>query len=296
MLIRSDCSWVNALCAAGLATVIVAAGVAKADVLYDRTDMTDDQTFNQVYTSSITLFNGGWDRQLADNFELDDTHTITIVTADMRDNLPADIPGEGFLVEFFPNETENCVGGDSPPCPGEVPFAAAFSPSFTATPLLDIGENWHRYTIDLTNADIALGPGIWWISIVAVDESGEVSSLERYNILVTNGLPKGVPVAGRAGGVDHGNGYQGGTSSDWHHAIFGPGDPTPSDAAIRIEGTLVPPPCPWNCGGDNDNAVGIIDFLELLGQWGGPGPCDLDGGGVGITDFLELLANWGPCP
>jgi hypothetical protein len=54
--------------------------------------------------------------------------------------------------------------------------------------------------------------------------------------------------------------------------------------------------CPWDCGGDNDNNVGIVDFLALLAQWGDPGPCDFDGDGeVGITDFLELLANWGPC-
>ncbi len=53
--------------------------------------------------------------------------------------------------------------------------------------------------------------------------------------------------------------------------------------------------CPWDCG-DDDGTVGIVDFLALLAQWGGPGTCDFDGGGVGITDFLELLANWGACP
>ena len=54
-------------------------------------------------------------------------------------------------------------------------------------------------------------------------------------------------------------------------------------------------PCPWDCG-DNDGNVGIVDFLALLAQWGGPGSCDFDGGGVGINDFLDLLAAWGPCP
>ncbi len=55
--------------------------------------------------------------------------------------------------------------------------------------------------------------------------------------------------------------------------------------------------CPWDCNvGGGDGTVGISDFLGLLAQWGGPGTCDIDGGGVGITDFLELLANWGPCP
>ena len=53
-------------------------------------------------------------------------------------------------------------------------------------------------------------------------------------------------------------------------------------------------PCPWNCG-DDDDQVGIVDLLALLGSWGGPGDCDFDGGGIGITDLLELPANWGPC-
>ncbi len=62
--------------------------------------------------------------------------------------------------------------------------------------------------------------------------------------------------------------------------------------AYEFQGTS---PCPWDCG-DNDGNVGIVDFLALLSQWGGSGPCDFDGGGVGINDFLELLAAWGTCP
>ena len=53
--------------------------------------------------------------------------------------------------------------------------------------------------------------------------------------------------------------------------------------------------CPWDCG-NGDGTVGIVDFLALLGDWGGPCACDFDGGGIGITDFLELLAHWGVCP
>ena len=57
------------------------------------------------------------------------------------------------------------------------------------------------------------------------------------------------------------------------------------------------PTCPWDCGGDNDNDVGIIDFLALLAQWAEVGTsCDFSGGGVSIVDFLALLANWGACP
>ena len=55
--------------------------------------------------------------------------------------------------------------------------------------------------------------------------------------------------------------------------------------------------CPWDCGGDHDGNVGIIDFLGLVSQWDQHGTtCDFDGGGVGVTDFLDLLGHWGPCP
>ncbi|MHC4413982.1 MAG: sialidase family protein [Planctomycetota bacterium] len=54
--------------------------------------------------------------------------------------------------------------------------------------------------------------------------------------------------------------------------------------------------CPWDCDGAGNGTVGIGDLLALLAQWGGPGPCDFDGGGVGIADLLALLANWGGCP
>ena len=55
------------------------------------------------------------------------------------------------------------------------------------------------------------------------------------------------------------------------------------------------PLCPWDCA-DGDGQVGILDFLALLADWGGPGACDFDGGGIGPTDFLDLLAHWGLCP
>ena len=55
--------------------------------------------------------------------------------------------------------------------------------------------------------------------------------------------------------------------------------------------------CRWDCGGDHDGNVGIVDFLALLAQWGQVGTsCDFDGGGVGIVAFLDLLAHWGACP
>ena len=55
------------------------------------------------------------------------------------------------------------------------------------------------------------------------------------------------------------------------------------------------PTCPWDCGGDDDGDVGVIDLLALLAQWDDPGSCDFDGGVVDVADLLKLLARWGPC-
>ncbi len=55
--------------------------------------------------------------------------------------------------------------------------------------------------------------------------------------------------------------------------------------------------CPWDCAGDADLQVNIVDLLALLEQWGNAGTaCDFDGAGVGVTDFQALLGAWGPCP
>ncbi|MHC4219760.1 MAG: integrin alpha, partial [Planctomycetota bacterium] len=65
---------------------------------------------------------------------------------------------------------------------------------------------------------------------------------------------------------------------------------------LFIDGTVVVD-CPWDLDGSGD--VGIVDFLDLLAQWGSNpgGPPDFDDDGmVGIIDFLELLGHWGPCP
>ena len=69
-----------------------------------------------------------------------------------------------------------------------------------------------------------------------------------------------------------------------------------TEGVLNVEAYINEDPCPWDCGDDNDDNVGIVDILALLGQWDGPGSCDFDGFGVGIVDFLDLLAHWGPCP
>jgi len=59
-------------------------------------------------------------------------------------------------------------------------------------------------------------------------------------------------------------------------------------------------PFPVQLGDINgDGIVGIVDFLDLLADWGSCietcclSDLDLDGD-VGIADFLTLLANWTP--
>jgi hypothetical protein len=81
------------------------------------------------------------------------------------------------------------------------------------------------------------------------------------------------------------------------------------DQAYCINLTMDPPdcglaplpacvaPCPWDCADDGpDGSVATADLLTLLGDWGGPGPCDFDGGGTTTADLLKLLGEWGDCP
>ncbi len=79
-----------------------------------------------------------------------------------------------------------------------------------------------------------------------------------------------------------------------------------------LDGTLidaddngVPDSCEPTCIADIDGTgdVGIVDFLDLLADWGPcpalPAPCENDfdrDGVVGILDFVFLLSKWGPCP
>jgi hypothetical protein len=66
-------------------------------------------------------------------------------------------------------------------------------------------------------------------------------------------------------------------------------------------GDGVPDDCECPGDGNEDGTVDIVDFLNLLADWGETdSPYDVapDGGDgfVGIEDFLFMLAVWGPCP
>ncbi len=272
-------------------SVVIGGSEGRADVLYDTTWMTDDQSYNSFSESHVSGFaeNGFLsDIQIASDFDLADTYEIMSVTSDYYNlaQFPDAVPAGGVLVEFFEDK-----GGS----PIETPAFQVISSDFTVTGFEDtvFGQSGRRIMVDVSSFEIVLEPGTWWVSIVAVDETKEGP---RYLNVRTIGLDIGSPIHGRDGGIDHGNGYHGiyGTD-DW--LTFEDIGSSDGEAAIKVEGTLVTPECPADL--DSDGTVGVSDLLSLLASWG---PCkgcpaDFDGNGaVGVSDLLVLLANWGPCP
>ena len=264
-------------------------GIVQGDVLYDTTRMSKEGTWDASYSTFIggaKFFGEDVDLQAADDFELDGTYGITSVTADYETNfgLP---PVDGVLVEFFED-----LGG----FPSEVPIAQVFSAEFVATQI-DIHPliPGLRLAVDLSNEDITLVPGTWWVSITPVDTAPLGG--ETYNQLASTTGPFGIDTHVRNGGSDHGNGLGGFYGvDDWTLAGL-LGGHEDADLAMKIEGTPVKPGCPWDL--DDNGVVGASDLLSLLVQWGTDpgGPPDFDGdGNVGASDLLTLLVNWGPCP
>jgi hypothetical protein len=88
------------------------------------------------------------------------------------------------------------------------------------------------------------------------------------------------------------------TRDDAVVGLFRPGTPSTLLGGTFTPGTPVET-CDEDCDGSNDYVVDILDFLEVLAQWGEVGgSCDMGLGdpGVGINEFLAILAAWGPCP
>jgi hypothetical protein len=86
-----------------------------------------------------------------------------------------------------------------------------------------------------------------------------------------------------------GSGLSGANSTKVGEFLFG-------DGTVASLDVMFTEYCPWDCD-DGNGVVGTPDFLELLGHWGVPGPCDFDDDGIVDTlDFLALLAHWGVPP
>jgi hypothetical protein len=82
--------------------------------------------------------------------------------------------------------------------------------------------------------------------------------------------------------------------------ITNPGDPE-TTPAVEIDAFSDVSPDGRPADIDNDGAVGVLDFLELLAGWGtcpvAPACCRADVNGdnqVSVADFLLLLGAWGP--
>jgi YVTN family beta-propeller protein len=122
------------------------------------------------------------------------------------------------------------------------------------------------------NWSVAIGPG----PLITLNQTGTFAAIDAESLAVLEQVKTALPPAMLALRAADGLGLI----------------PSPHGDGVAFIGA----PCPGDI--DGDGAVGITDFLALLGAWGpNPGhPADLDGDGtVGITDFLALLGGWGPC-
>ncbi len=157
------------------------------------------------------------------------------------------------------------------------------------------GAPWQGGTPDFSTTVNVNGFGVYTVDV----SSANIAMMAGDSFVLQLGLSSGNSDFMLAGTFEPiiGDGYPGvlfldgpGLSMQNYDELFG------SDSDLGFQ-TYVDTGsgCPWDCG-DTDGTVGIVDFLAVLAQWGGPGTCDFDGGGVGINDFLALLANWGPCP
>lgn len=289
-----------------LAAALATAGVSavNADVLYDTTDMTTNQTYIASLASLISHYpanpNELWDGQFSDDFVLSGDHTITSIRADFVTPASTYI-AEAVLLEIF---------ADSAGTPVEVPTAqvvatlgkglsvATFDDTImTGSPFGGFG---YSYTIDLSAANVQLGAGTWWASVVVVDEEAPFEPYHTWVLSIKAASGGGVHF--RNGGIDHGNGYlqvYGCSEYDWVITSICPEFPE-FGLAMRVEGTPAPQGCPADIApSGGDGVVNVADLLALISNWGaGAGNlADLNGDGiVNIADLLALISAWGDCP
>jgi len=273
-----------------LVTGLMAAS-SSAEVLYDTTWMTDEQSYNHFLPSNIGAIDFNnleflVDVNAADDFVVPEgpAVNITSVTCDFFSN--GSFEGAGVLVEFFADV-------DGSPA-NESPIAAHFATVSNGLTVTEFDETVFgapqglRFTIDLSEVDVSLDAGTWWVSIVPVDEALPSAP---FRWLRTIGFQETNEVHVRNGGEAHANGLPGTWGTDDWTPISGFNDP--GDFAFQIVGTAdVNNPADL----DGSGAVDVGDLLILLGNWGTDGtgadlekPFDV----VDVADLLVLLANWG---
>jgi len=235
------------------ALVVLSGTNASADVLYDTTNMVDSGIYSMAGSPANSLVsyigyginNGGVpaiDIQTCDDFALTGNTAITSVTADFTtlNQWTMVAPRTGVLVEFFPDLGGVPSNDVQMIAPGQPAQFLATPAMFTATNFVHNGTGNNnltglRLTVDLTSAGITLPAGIWWMSVVPVDETPEgifYRNVSRAGTLGGNAHRRG-------GGSYHGNSYaNGGTSGFWVPTGAG----GVRDLSYRVEGHSIPAP------------------------------------------------------
>ena len=186
----------------------------------------------------------------------------------------------------------NCQVANIPQFPGGVILTAnATRDNFVPTVTQDITSVcfWGAYISGGSNVDCAPGSG----DIVIVTYFQNVEGFPPTPGAILASFDVSATTSKVATGLQFGLGGFDDLVAEYEYTATHPPVPVTAGVCYWIEITI-DPVFPWDCETVPDGNVGINDFLDLLGQWGGAGACDFDGGGVGINDFLELLAHWGP--
>lgn len=200
-------------------------------VLYDTLWITDEGAANAGVGNAIggerafpSL--GTIDSQFADDFVVEEPTQITQVYVDCQSFFNGDEPDEGFWVQFYASNGS---------IPAEAVHAEVTLTDFTSEfKGMFAGRETYRYTLDLTDANIVLDAGNWWMDVQPLDvaDGGWFWSLSVLDLTP----PEGDYAHVRDGWLAHGNNYYGlWNSTTWLEHNFR-GRATP---ARRIDGTLV---------------------------------------------------------
>jgi hypothetical protein len=211
--------------AAGLAAPAAAQVVLYDTLFITNNSLTDAGIGNAIGGARVFPSLGTLDTQLADDFEVVNAVTITLVTVDISTFDPGDIPDEGFRVQFYADESG---------VPSETLLAETISTTWTSSPLPVVASREAaRYVIDISSANIELATGVWWMDVQPMDEAhgGWFWSSARLNLDPQIGNLAHVRDGWQAHGTTH-NGLW--NSTTWFpHNFRGFGTP-----ARKIEGVF----------------------------------------------------------
>lgn len=176
----------------------------QGEILYDTLRITDEMLAdagvgNAIGGSAAFPSLGTIDSQFADDFELNGSYRITTIFADYQSYFNGDQPAEGLWVQFY---------ADNGGVPSEDLHADAIITDYTAEYKgMFANRDTFRYELDLSQADIVLDAGRWWVDIQPLDvaEGGWFWALSR----LAYDPPQGELSHVRDGWQAHGNNYYG---------------------------------------------------------------------------------------